>query len=72
MDSGLIVEAKDNFEACAAKRRIMIKKICLEVILGFSFLETNIKIPELISVSVKVRKKEKKLERFRGEIISNL
>ena len=50
----------------------MINIICLEVILGFSFLETNIKIPELISASVKVKSQEKKLERFKGEIKSNL
>tara|TARA_B100001989_G_C24328783_1_gene358908 strand:+ start:451 stop:654 length:204 start_codon:yes stop_codon:yes gene_type:complete len=67
-----MVEAKAIFIACTAKRRVMIKIICLEVILGFSFLETNIKIPEVISVSVKVKSQEIKLERFTGEIRSNL
>ena len=72
MDNGLIVEAKPIFVACTAKRRVMIKIICLEVIFGFSFLETNIKIPELISTSVKVKSQEKKSEKVKGEIRSNL
>ena len=55
IDNGLIVEAKANFVACTAKRRVMIKIICLELILGFSFLETNINIPELMSDSAKVK-----------------
>tara|TARA_B100001248_G_scaffold162740_1_gene122804 strand:+ start:584 stop:787 length:204 start_codon:yes stop_codon:yes gene_type:complete len=67
-----MVEAKANFEACTAKRRVMIKIICLEEIAGFSFLETNIKIPELISASVKVQSQEKKFERLKGEIRSIL
>tara|TARA_B100000282_G_scaffold96924_1_gene68249 strand:+ start:249 stop:491 length:243 start_codon:yes stop_codon:yes gene_type:complete len=50
----------------------MIKIICLEEIVGFSFLETNIKIPELISTSVKVKSQEKISEGFKGEIKSNL
>ena len=72
IDNGLIVEAKANFVACTAKRRVMIKKICLEEIVGFSFFETNIKIPELISASVKVKSQEKTFEIFKGEIRSNL
>ena len=58
MDKGLIVDAKANLVACTAKRRVMIKIICLEEIVGFSFFETNIKIPELISISVKVKSQE--------------
>ena len=46
--------------------------ICLEVMVEFSFLETNIKIPELISTSVKVKSQEKISEGFKGEIKSNL
>jgi len=67
-----MVEAKANFVVCTAKRRRRIKKICLEEIVGFSFFETNIKIPELISISVKVKSQEKISEMFKGEIISNL
>ena len=67
-----MVEAKANFVACTAKRRVMIKKICLEEIVGFSFFETNIKIPELISISVKVKSHEKISATFKGELRSNL
>ena len=67
-----MVEAKANFEACTAKRRVMIKMICLEEIVGFSFFETNIKIQELISISVKVKSQEKISEISKGEIRSNL
>ena len=67
-----MVEAKANLEICAAKRRAMIKKICLEEIVGFSFFETNIKIPELKSISVKVKNQEKISEMFKGETRSNL
>jgi hypothetical protein len=72
IDSGLIVEAKANFKNCTNKRRVMIKIICLEEILGFSFFETNIKIPELISASAKVKSQEKISEIFKGKIRSNL
>ena len=65
-------EAKANLVTCTAKRRVMIKKICLEEIVGFSFFETNIKIPELISISVNVKSQEKISEIFKGEIISSL
>ena len=67
-----MVEAKANFVTCTAKRRVMIKKICLEEIVGFSFFETNIKIPELISASVKLQIQEKVSEIFKGVIRSNL
>ena len=72
IDNGLIVEAKANFIACTAKRRVIIKKIWLEEIVGFSFFETNIKIPELISISVKVKSHEKKFATFKGELRSSL
>ena len=72
IDNGLIVEAKANFVACTAKRRVMIKKICLEEIVEFSFFETNIKIPELISISVKVKSHEKISAKFKGEIRRSL
>ena len=71
-DNGLMVEAKANFEDCTAKRRLMIKIICLEEIAGFSFLETNIKIPEVIRASAKVQSQEKISEIFNGEIRSIL
>jgi len=35
-----MLEAKANFSACTAKRRVMRKKICLEEIVGFSFFAT--------------------------------
>ena len=72
IDNGLMVEAKDNFVTCTAKRRVMIKKICLEEIVGFSFFETNIYIPVLISISVKVKSQEKISPIFKGEIRSIL
>jgi hypothetical protein len=67
-----VVEAKANFEACDAKRRVMIKIICLEEIVGFSFLETNIKIPVLKSTSKKVKNQEKISEIFRDVMSNNL
>ena len=72
IDNGLMVEAKDNFKTCTAKRRVMIKIICLEEIFGFSFFETNIKIPEVISTSVNVKNQEKTSEISEEETISNL
>ena len=66
------MEAKVNFEACTAKRRVISKRICLDVILGFSFFEINIKIPEQIRDSVKVKSQEKTSEMLKGEIISIL
>ena len=42
IDNGLMVVPKDNFVVCTAKRRVTIKKICLEEIAGFSFFEINI------------------------------
>ena len=72
IDNGLMVEAKANFAVCTAKRRVIIKKICLEEIVGFSFFETNIKIPELISISVKVKSQEEISLIFKGETISSL
>ena len=71
-DNGLMVEAKVNFATCTARRRVMIKKICLEEIVGFSFFETNIKIPELRSTSVKVKSQEKICWIFKGDIRSSL
>ena len=72
IDNGLMVEANANFVACTAKRRVMIKMICLEEIVGFSFFDTNIKIPELISISIKVKSQEKMSLICKGEIISSL
>ena len=50
----------------------MIRIICLELIVGFSFLETNIKIPEQTRTSVKVKIHEKIFCISKGEIRSNL
>ena len=72
MDNGLMVEGKANLETWTAKRRVIIKIICLEEIVGFSFFETNIKIPEVISISVKVKSQEKISVISKGEIRSNL
>ena len=70
--NGLMVEAKANFVTCTAKRRVMIKKICLDEIVGFSFFETKIKTPELISISVKLKNQEKISSIYKGEIRSCL
>ena len=67
-----MVEAKANLEACTAKRRVTIKIICLEEIVGFSFFDTKIKIQELTNASVKVKIQEKISEIFKGEISSSL
>ena len=72
IDNGLMVEARANFEVCTANKRVMIKKICLEEIAGFSFFETNIKTPELISISVNVKNQEKIFAMFKGEIRRSL
>ena len=72
IENGLMVEAKVNLKTCTNKRRVKIKMICLEEIVGFSFFESNIKIPELISASVKVKSQEKISTIFKGEIRSNL
>ena len=72
IDNGLIVETKVNFKVWTAKRRVMIKIICLEEIVGFSFFETNIKIPELLSISIKVKSQEEISLIFKGEIRSSL
>ena len=66
------METKANFKVCTAKRRVMIKIICLEEIVGFSFFETSIKIPEQIRTSVKVKSQEKISEIFKGEVRSSL
>ena len=67
-----MVEAKTNVVACTAKRRVSIKMICLEEIVGFSFFETNIKIPEPMRISVKVKSKEKISVIIKGEVRSSL
>jgi len=72
IDNGLTVETKANFVTCTVKRRVMIKKICLEEIVGFSFFETSIKTPEQISISLKVKNQEKIPVIFKGEIRRSL
>ena len=72
MHNGLMVEARANFVTCTAKRRVIIKIICLEEIVGFSFFETNINTPELISISVKFKNQEKISLIFKGDIRSSL
>ena len=72
IDSKLIVEAKNIFITCTVKRREIINIICLEVIVDFSFLETNIKIPQLPSTSKKVKIQEKISEVFKGVESKNL
>tara|TARA_Y100000991_G_scaffold1317_1_gene1026 strand:+ start:372 stop:575 length:204 start_codon:yes stop_codon:yes gene_type:complete len=67
-----MVEAKVNFIACTPKRRIISKITCLEEIVGFSFFETNNKIPELTNVSVNFKSQEKISEMNKGEIRSSL
>ena len=53
MDKGLIV-LKLIFRICVKSKKPINKKICLELILGFSFLEINIRIPLQISISKKL------------------
>ena len=72
IDNELMVEARVNFDSCTTRRRVMSNTICLEEIVGFSFFETNIKIQELISASVKVQNQERISEILRGEITSIL
>ena len=71
-DNGLTVEAKANLADWTDKRRLTIKIICLEEIVGFSFFDTKIKIQELTNASVKVKSQEKISEIFKGEDRSNL
>ena len=49
----------------------MISIICLEVIVGFSFLETNCKMPQLTKTSVKVINQEKIFDLVKGDKSSN-
>ncbi len=72
IDKGLIVDPKVIFIACTAKRREIIKIICLEVIVGLSFLETNINIPQLTRTSVKFKSQERISDAFNGEKSSSL
>ena len=67
-----MVAPKANFEACTAKRRVTIKIICVDEIVGFSFFDTKIKIQELTNASVKVKIQEKISEIFKGVIRRNL
>ena len=46
--------------------------ICLEVIVGFSFLETEIKIPQQTRTSVKLINQENISENFSGDKTNNL
>ncbi len=72
IDNALTDEAKPNLIACTTKRSVTIKIICLEEIVGFSFFETNIKIPEAKSASENVKSQDKISEIFKGEVSSNL
>ena len=66
IDKGLTVEPKINLIACTEKSREIIKMICLEVITGFSFLEINIKIPQLTKTSAKVKNQLKITDGAKG------
>ena len=72
IDNKLVFDAKINLKAWTARRRVMIKIICLEVIVGFSFLDIDIKIKQLIIASEKFKSQEKISDIFKGETISNL
>ena len=54
IDKGLSTEVKEVLITWTINKREIIKIICLELMVGFSFLETSIKNPQLISTSVKV------------------
>ena len=58
IDKGLSPDPKIVFIAWINKRREIIKRICLELIVGFSFLETNIRKPQLIKTSMKEKLQE--------------
>ena len=67
IDSELMVETKVIFIVCTAKSNVIIKIICLDVVVGFSFFETNIRIQQLIKTSKKVKSHEIISDEFRGE-----
>ena len=72
IDKGLRTVAKIVFVDWTTKRRVIIKRICLELIVGFSFLETSIKNPQLIRTSMNAKLQEKISEISRDGRISDL
>ena len=70
-DKGLI-DSKFIFIVWTINRRPIIRIICLEVIIGFSFLEIRIKIPQHTSISKNVTTQDKIISTFSSETISNL
>ena len=72
IDNGLSPDPKKFFIAWTNNRREIIKRICLELIVGFSFLETNIKKPQLIRTSKKDTLQEKITELCKDGTSSSL
>ncbi len=72
IDKGLIFEEKVIFVNCTIKSKEIIRTIFLEEILGSCFLETNIKIEQLISTSVKVKSHSYIADAFIGDKSRNL
>ena len=72
IDKGLSPAPNMFFIAWTINRSKIINRICLELILGFSFLETSIKIPQVIRTSKKDRLHETIIELCKNETLSNL
>ena len=72
IDKGLRTVIKVIFVVWAINKRDIIKRICLELIVGFSFLETKIKNPQLTKTFVKLILQETKSEVSKDGTRSNL
>ena len=62
IDKGLNPEPNTFFITWTNNNSEIIKRICLELIFGFSFLETSIKNPQVNNTSVKLMPQDKKSE----------
>ena len=72
IDNGLSTDKKFIFAAWTIKRRVIIRRICLELLEGFSFLETKIKNPQLIRISMNFKNHNKISDNDKEGIRSNL
>ena len=71
-DRGLSSGPNIFFIVWTINRSEIIKRICLELMYGFSFLETNIKKPQQNKTSTKVKAQEKTSRPFKVETRSVL
>ena len=62
IDKGLNPDPNIFFIIWTTNSSEIIKRICLELIFGFSFLETSIKNPHVNKTSVKLMPQDKKSE----------